>query len=103
MDKERRREPEPLSNMDDRAKTIFQAAELRPILHHETILRSIADPSGYRPLISHLQMASRIPIVKKRTKVFKRHQSDRYHGVKEAWRKPKGESSLHTHLVSARG
>lgn len=35
-------------------------------------------------------MPSHVPIVKKRTLKFKRHQSDRYHGVKESWRKPKG-------------
>lgn len=35
-------------------------------------------------------MPHNITIVKKRTKHFKRHQSDRYHGVGESWRKPKG-------------
>ncbi|KAF8501903.1 ribosomal protein L32e [Gautieria morchelliformis] len=35
-------------------------------------------------------MVATIPIVKKRTKAFKRHHSDRYHRVGESWRKPKG-------------
>ncbi|WFD30774.1 60S ribosomal protein L32 [Malassezia sp. CBS 17886] len=34
--------------------------------------------------------AAKIPIVKKRTKKFKRHQSDRFKCVGESWRKPTG-------------
>jgi len=36
------------------------------------------------------KVMAHVPIVKKRTLKFKRHQSDRYAGVKESWRKPKG-------------
>merc|ERR1711924_533539 len=36
---------------------------------------------------------SRPKIVKKKTNKFKRHQSDRFIAVKEAWRRPKGIDS----------
>lgn len=37
--------------------------------------------------------ATKIPIVKKRTKKFARFQSDRFARVSESWRKPKGIDS----------
>mmetsp|Transcript_22246 Transcript_22246/g.55801 ORF Transcript_22246/g.55801 Transcript_22246/m.55801 type:complete len:134 (-) Transcript_22246:59-460(-) len=37
-----------------------------------------------------VQPISRPRIVKKRTKIFTRHQSDRYVSVKDSWRRPKG-------------
>nr|CAG4636643.1 EOG090X0HTB [Eubosmina coregoni] len=37
-----------------------------------------------------IRPASRPKIVKKRTKQFVRHQSDRYHKLKKNWRRPKG-------------
>uniref|UniRef100_A0A061RH85 Large subunit ribosomal protein L32e n=2 Tax=Tetraselmis sp. GSL018 TaxID=582737 RepID=A0A061RH85_9CHLO len=40
-----------------------------------------------------VQPLKRIPIVKKRTKKFARHQSDRKIAVKESWRRPKGIDS----------
>merc|ERR1712173_42572 len=45
------------------------------------------------PINEHIMAitpASRPKIVKKRTKKFIRHQSDRYDKVKRNWRKPKG-------------
>merc|ERR1711896_68639 len=45
------------------------------------------------PLKEHIMAitpASRPKIVKKRTKRFIRHQSDRYDKVKQNWRRPKG-------------
>merc|ERR1711976_169544 len=43
--------------------------------------------------VKMVQPLKRVPIVKKRTKKFIRHQSDRKISVKESWRRPKGIDS----------
>merc|ERR1712243_384364 len=46
-------------------------------------------PNGIRSVMA-IRPASRPTIVKKRTKQFIRHQSDRYDKLKRNWRRPKG-------------
>merc|ERR1712063_65371 len=43
--------------------------------------------------VKMVQPIKRVPIVKKRTKKFIRHQSDRKISVKESWRRPNGIDS----------
>merc|ERR1712243_185082 len=49
----------------------------------------VSAPNGIRNTMA-IRPASRPKIVKKRTKQFIRHQSDRYDKLKRNWRRPKG-------------
>ncbi|XP_029656448.1 60S ribosomal protein L32-like [Octopus sinensis] len=67
---------------------------IRPICYNDVdaaiICYSIDDPlslSHTKPLVKSV---NNIKIIKKRTKKFVRHQSDRFARVKKNWRKPKG-------------
>merc|ERR1711988_792468 len=62
--------------------------------HHRSAL-SLLPPEAASPRQSDkmVQPLKRVPIVKKRTKKFIRHQADRKVSVKESWRRPKGIDS----------
>jgi len=51
--------------------------------HHEV---GVGDPTA----VTMVAAKSHVPIVKKRTARFNRHQSDRFKCVDPSWRKPKG-------------
>jgi len=58
---------------------------LRPVLRQPSIAQR--DPANTDKMVL---AKKHVPIVKKRTARFNRHQSDRFKCVPQAWRKPKG-------------